>query len=408
MNRPRIGFLTLILAALVVTGVFAPSGTASAQGEIEKTPWATTMIYPVGDPLDFQRPGPGELRGFQLSRGVKLHRRGRHEGLDLANKGQGSQVRAVAPGLVVCTRTGHAGGWGNMVVLAHRLPGGDVLFSLFAHLMPGSIAVREGEIVALGQPLGRIGQTGHARGPHLHLEFRTLKGSLDRLSDPLARAWEGASIVDPFRIFAAMLPRSGDILLPPAPSLDPLRELVGRGAFAPTALERGDEALTRGELYRIALASLTDPGQAVPRRWASVRERLISRARKAPSPAREAFTAVRLPRRESDAARPAGLTETIEVLRALEGAGVTVPSTGRDGLVAAFPHALPALDPSTLIVSAGPLPRGFVGPPAVSRRQAGLLWAYLSAGGTTGTGASTGVPGSAVGTVVAPSSPSRE
>ncbi len=341
------------------------------------------MIYPVGDPLDFQQPAPGEVRGFQLSRGVKLRRRDRHEGLDLANRGQGGQVRAVAPGLVVCTRTGHSGGWGNMVVLAHRLPGGDLLFSLFAHLMPGSIAVREGEIVALGQPLGRIGQTGHASGPHLHLEFRTLKGSFDRLGEPLARAWEDASIVDPFRIFAAMMPRNTGTFLPSFDAADPLRELVGRGVFAPTALDRADDPLTRGDLYRIALAGLSDPGQVLPRRWTSVREKLISRARKAPSPARELLTAARLPRRETDADRPAGLSETVAVLRAIEGSA-SAPSglsTGHDGLVAAFPHALPALDPAGLVVPADPLPRGFVGPPSVTRRQAGYLWAYLGGDG---------------------------
>src|SRR5687767_12003757 len=147
----------IVLAAALTLGTGA--SIAHAQGDLERTPSATTMVYPVGDPLDYQRPAPGDLKGFSLSRGVNLGRRGdRHEGLDLANRAQGAEVRAVAPGLVICTRTGYASGWGNMVVLAHRLPGGDVLFSLFAHLMPGSIRVEEGQIVALGQPLGKVGR----------------------------------------------------------------------------------------------------------------------------------------------------------------------------------------------------------------------------------------------------------
>src|SRR5207253_3072788 len=84
------------------------------------------------------------------------------------------------------------------------------LFSLFAQMLPGSIRVKEGQIVALGQPLGKVGSTGHATGPHLHLEFRSLAGSLDKLRTPLAQAWERASIVDPLRIFASLRPK-GDL-----------------------------------------------------------------------------------------------------------------------------------------------------------------------------------------------------
>ena len=136
---------TIVLAAALAFGLGNGVNAAHAEGDLEQTPWATTMVYPVGDPLDYQRPAPG----------VNLGRRGdRHEGLDLANRTQGAEVRAVAPGLVICTRHDYGSGWGNMVVLAHRLPGGDIMFSLFAHLLPGSIRVEDGQIVALGQPLG--------------------------------------------------------------------------------------------------------------------------------------------------------------------------------------------------------------------------------------------------------------
>jgi murein DD-endopeptidase MepM/ murein hydrolase activator NlpD len=133
-----------------------------------------------------------------------------------------------------------------MVVLAHRLPGGDLLFSLFAHMLPGSIAVREGEVVALGQPLGRIGSTGHSTGPHLHLEFREMAGSRNPLEQSLAQAWMKATIVDPLRVLSTMMPRSGNPFLAalPAvaapPSIDPLLTLVQRGALADLAYEHGD------------------------------------------------------------------------------------------------------------------------------------------------------------------------
>ena len=382
--------LAFALAAMLLT-----AGAAFSQSELEKTPWATTMVYPVGDPLDYQRPAPGDVNGFSLSRGVNLGRRGdRHEGLDLANRTTGAEVRAVAPGIVVCTRKDYGSGWGNMVVLAHRLPGGDILFSLFAHMLPGSIRVEEGQIVALGQPLGRVGRTGHTTGPHLHLEFRSLT---DPLTTPLASAWEKAKIVDPLKILGSMRPRDDSFGLPSglaasvgistSPALavppDPLLLSVQAGALPRTALDRPDAALTRGELYRMAYVSLAG-GQAVPARWTKLRPQLISRGRKLGT---DTFADTKLPRRESDALAPASLAEMRDVFLALDGAsalkaGAKGPS--RNDLEAAFPQGLAVYEAERAPYAAAPLSRATVGPPAVSRRQASMMLAYVASGGATG------------------------
>jgi murein DD-endopeptidase MepM/ murein hydrolase activator NlpD len=370
----------LLLAA--VLGLVGSS--AQAQGDLEKTPWATGMVYPVGDPQDFQRPAPGEERGFSISRGVRGGR-DRHEGVDLSNRGQGGQVRAIAPGLVVCTRTDHGSGWGNMVVLAHRLPGGEVLFSLFAHLKPGSIAVREGEVVALGQPVGKIGNTGRSTGPHLHLEFRTLRGSLEKLGQPLARAWERAAIVDPLRFFPAML-TGGSSSAPSPPPTDPAVAIARGAGLSPSAAGKPDGSFTRGELYRFALSQLEAPGAVPAKRWTDVRHRLTSSASKLPADARAHFLNAALPRREADTRAPAGLQETVDVLVALT--RFRPPAVGgpdspvdagkaRAALELAFPQALPALEPGAAVIPAAAWRTDPVGPPAVSRRQAAALWTYL-------------------------------
>ena len=54
---------------------------------------------------------------------------------------------------------------GNYVVLDHR--NGE--FSLFAHFIPGSVRVRAGQAVAMGEELGKCGNSGASTMPHLHM-----------------------------------------------------------------------------------------------------------------------------------------------------------------------------------------------------------------------------------------------
>jgi murein DD-endopeptidase MepM/ murein hydrolase activator NlpD len=58
--------------------------------------------------------------------------------------------------------------WGNVVLLWHA-PG---LYSLVAHLQPGSPTVREGQNVLRGQVLGACGSSGRSPRPHLHFQLQ--------------------------------------------------------------------------------------------------------------------------------------------------------------------------------------------------------------------------------------------
>lgn len=55
---------------------------------------------------------------------------------------------------------------GNYVVLDL----GGHAFALYAHLEPGSVQVRAGELVHRGQVLGRVGTSGNSSEPHLHFQ----------------------------------------------------------------------------------------------------------------------------------------------------------------------------------------------------------------------------------------------
>ena len=75
---------------------------------------------------------------------------------------------------------------GNHVIVDH---GGA--FSVYAHLTPGSVAVHDGQLVASGDELGRVGHTGNSTAPHLHCQLMDGPDALTAKGVPCAfRAFE--------------------------------------------------------------------------------------------------------------------------------------------------------------------------------------------------------------------------
>jgi murein DD-endopeptidase MepM/ murein hydrolase activator NlpD len=87
---------------------------------------------------------------------------------------RGTPVRAPAAGIVVLASDLFF--TGNTVVLDH----GAGVVSVFAHL--SSTTVQPGESVSEGAPLGLVGATGRATGPHLHWSVRLHGSRVDPLS----------------------------------------------------------------------------------------------------------------------------------------------------------------------------------------------------------------------------------
>ena len=115
----------------------------------------------------FVRPGTGVVtspygpRLHPILNYVKVH-----TGMDLGS-GDGI-VYAADSGVVLITELNTA--YGNMTVVDHGTVGGLRLTTLYAH--QAAFGVRPGDRVRKGQPIGVIGATGYATGPHLHVEVR--------------------------------------------------------------------------------------------------------------------------------------------------------------------------------------------------------------------------------------------
>jgi murein DD-endopeptidase MepM/ murein hydrolase activator NlpD len=97
-----------------------------------------------------------------------------HTGIDLA-AGAGTPVGAAGRGCVLSAGW-NAGGYGNLVIVGHRLG----MTSWYAHL--SRIGVRPGQCVMAGSRIGRVGATGNATGPHLHFELRLRGAAVDPLT----------------------------------------------------------------------------------------------------------------------------------------------------------------------------------------------------------------------------------
>jgi murein DD-endopeptidase MepM/ murein hydrolase activator NlpD len=140
------------------------AGLQPQAGEIEKiqalkdadTP---TRYWPV--PLSLVQPVP---QCMNSPFGVKRYYNGKfsgsyHKGLDQKSP-HGQVIKAAAAGKVQIANTYRL--HGGTVGLDH----GQGLTSVYIHM--STLFVKPGQIVKAGDPIGKVGSTGFAAGPHLH------------------------------------------------------------------------------------------------------------------------------------------------------------------------------------------------------------------------------------------------
>lgn len=184
------------------------AGGALAQPSVAQAPAPPRLALPiacvVGQTCEIQN-----YVDRDLGPGAKDYRCGTrtydgHSGLDirlndLAAQKRGVDVLAAADGKVLRVRDGVADisvkdigavavknqECGNGLVIEHA--GG--LSTQYCHMAKGSLTVKPGDFVRVGQPIGRVGLSGNTEYPHLHL---TVKQG-DVVIDPFAPAAGGKS-----------------------------------------------------------------------------------------------------------------------------------------------------------------------------------------------------------------------
>ncbi|MFB7251008.1 M23 family metallopeptidase [Microbacterium sp. NPDC056234] len=106
--------------------------------------------------------------GVAMSSGYGPRRGRLHAGIDLV-PGNGAPIQVIADGTVrIATESG--GAYGVTVYVDHVIDG-ELVTSHYAHMQFGSLRVKAGDKVEVGDIVGLVGNTGRSYGAHLHFEI---------------------------------------------------------------------------------------------------------------------------------------------------------------------------------------------------------------------------------------------
>jgi murein DD-endopeptidase MepM/ murein hydrolase activator NlpD len=122
---------------------------------------------------EFIRPVAGRISGLFGAQRIYNGTPGSyHSGMDIAAP-TGTIFVAPADGVVTLAATDEFTLEGHLLMIDH----GMGLNSAFLHC--SELLVKEGDVVRQGQPIGRVGATGRASGPHLHWGMKWNSARID-------------------------------------------------------------------------------------------------------------------------------------------------------------------------------------------------------------------------------------
>lgn len=147
-------------ATLVVPGGNLHKATTKAVKNVADSTVSQSTPVAVSAGGGFVHPLPSAVR----TQGIHGY-----NAVDLAAP-NGTAIRAAAAGEVIVSKgSGWNGGYGTYIVIRH----GNGAQTLYAHMSANYVGV--GAIVAAGETIGAVGNTGRSTGDHLHFEVRGAK-----------------------------------------------------------------------------------------------------------------------------------------------------------------------------------------------------------------------------------------
>jgi murein DD-endopeptidase MepM/ murein hydrolase activator NlpD len=143
---------------IIPDGYIAPRAAPSIVPQ--DTQLATEPSGEAPPPTDATAPG---LVWPTATKHISQYFRWGHTGIDIDDRSR-PPVYSAAAGTVEFT--GWLGGYGNLIIVNH----GNGLRTYYAHLE--KFYASEGQTVAKGDAIAKMGSTGRSTGPHLHFEVR--------------------------------------------------------------------------------------------------------------------------------------------------------------------------------------------------------------------------------------------
>jgi hypothetical protein len=201
-----------------------------------------TLDFPLDAPDAEEAYGGGDFGRFRSR--YSLYHAG--EDWRYRNRSQtlGGTVSSIGHGMVTYAQPL---GWGldqGVVIVRHVFPDGETVLSFYGHLDPKSVVLQQGDCVARGDPVGKIGKP--RTSPHLHFEIRTHTptdpGRGYSSKDPALSGWKSPSAY----IWRTRIAASPGVLWVRAPAKQAIQAvgLVDRDTFLVTQ----DEQLTAIDL----------------------------------------------------------------------------------------------------------------------------------------------------------------
>lgn len=168
MSYKNLGLILLILASVAACRSRVPNLTAAPTVEAADVPVADSFSYPVGAKLRVTKARDGDGWYDAQDFSINDHLAEDWNGEGGGNTDCNAPVYAAARGRIILAD--NFLGWGNVIIIRHKLPDGSLVETQYAHLRE---ILKKSGTVERREQIGTVGDGDGRFLCHLHFELRT-------------------------------------------------------------------------------------------------------------------------------------------------------------------------------------------------------------------------------------------